>query len=134
MSQVHSLHYLAIDKITFLKVQYGVFTARAILSFQGAYNGLGPNTTSSALEEAKVRSYKSLKILDQWLGEQGREWLALNRPTIADLAVFVYVALSPMGDIDLKPYPEVLNWIERVKKLPNFIPIDGLEDPMYRRK
>ena len=113
-------------------VQYGVFTARAILSFKGPYNGLGLESTDETLKEAKIRGVKSLQILDGVLSE--RDWLANNRPTVADIAVFVYVALAPMGDISLEPYPHVLNWIERIKKLPQFIKIDGLDDPLYRRK
>ena len=112
-------------------VQYGVFTARAILSFKGPYNGLGLESTEQTLKEAKIRGHKSLVILDGVLKD--REWLANNRPTIADIAVFVYVALAPMGDISLEPYPNVRAWIERIKDLPNFIKIDGLDDPLYRR-
>lgn len=112
-------------------VQFGVFTARAILSFKGAYNGLGLESTEQTFKEAKIRGQKSLAILDGVLKD--REWLANNRPTIADIAVFVYVALAPMGDISLEPYPNVRAWIERIKDLPNFIKIDGLDDPLYRR-
>ena len=112
-------------------IQYGVFTARAILSFRGPYNGLGLESTEQTLAEAKIRGEKSLNILDGVLRD--REWLANNRPTIADIAVFVYVALAPMGDISLEPYSHIRAWIERIKELPNFIKIDGLEDPLYRR-
>ena len=91
-------------------VQYGVFTARAILSFKGPYNGLGLESTEQTLKEAKIRGHKSLAILDGVLKD--REWLANNRPTVADIAVFVYVALAPMGDISLEPYPNVRAWIE----------------------
>ncbi|MBX9607141.1 MAG: hypothetical protein K2Y51_13035 [Gammaproteobacteria bacterium] len=55
-----------------------------------------------------------------------------GRPTIADVAVFPYIALAPMGGIDLAPYPAVLAWIARVRALPGFIPIAGLDDPRYR--
>jgi glutathione S-transferase len=113
-------------------IQYGVFTARAILSFGGPYNGLGTASTEQTLKEAIVRSHKSLDILDQHL--DSNEWLANGRPTIADLSVFVYVALAPMGDIDLSPYKNIVGWIRRVRALPGFIPIEGLDDPLYRRR
>lgn len=113
-------------------VQYGVFTARAILSFKGPCNGLGTNSTASFLKEAKIRGIKSLGILD---GESAkRDWLALGRPTVADISVFVYVALAPMGDISLEPYLNVKSWKGRIRELPGFIPIEGLDDPLYRRK
>lgn len=113
-------------------IQYGVFTARAILSFKGPYNGLGTNTYESTLKEATIRGKKSLEILDKSL--ENKEWLALGRPTIGDVSVFVYVALAPMGDISLEPYKNVTAWIERIKQLPNFIKIEGLDDPLYRRR
>jgi len=84
------------------------------------------------LEEGAIRGNYSLKVLQQHL--ESRQWLALERPTIADLSVFVYVALVPMGDIQLSPYPAVEAWIERVKGLKGFFPIEGLEDPMVRRR
>lgn len=113
-------------------VQYGVFTARAILSFGGAYNSLGPTTRDGALEEATIRSLRSLEILEAALTDD--DWLALGRPTIADISVFVYVALAPMGDISLEPFPAVKAWIRRIRALPGFIPIEGLDDPLYRRR
>ncbi|KAK9847099.1 hypothetical protein MYU51_020465 [Penicillium brevicompactum] len=119
-------------------VQYGVFTNRAILSYNGPYNGLGNNQKwpreklDVFLEEGAIRGNHSLKVLDQHFA--GNKWLALDRPTIADISVFVYVALAPMGDISLQPYPNVISWIERVKQLPGFFPIEGLDDPLVRRR
>lgn len=113
-------------------LQYGVFTARAILSFGGPYNGLGTASTEQTLRESQTRGNKSLQVLDKRLSQN--QWLTLGRPTIADIAVFVYVALAPMGDISLEPFTHVRAWIERIKALPDFIPIDGLDDPLYRRK
>lgn len=116
----------------------GVFTNRAILSYNSPGNGLGPNDKWSKerldtfLEEGALRGNQSLKILQGRLEEN--TWLVLGRPTIADISVFVYVALAPMGDVSLQPYPAVLAWIERIKKLPGFISIPGLDDPLIRRR
>ena len=112
-------------------VQYGVFTARAVLSFGIPANGLPADFPHDVVAEARVRGEKSLQILNTDLEE--REWLACSRPTIADIAVFPYVALAPMGDISLEAYTNVLAWIERFKSLPRFFAIEGLDDPNYRR-
>ena len=111
-------------------VQYGVFSARAILSFGIAANGM-PHDFQANVEEGQIRGRHSLDILDAQLKD--RQWLALDRPTIGDIAVFPYVALAPMGDIPLTPYPAVLAWIKRFRALPGFMPIKGLDDPSYRR-
>ena len=70
------------------------------------------------LEEASIHGNASLKMLDPQLSKT--DWLVLGRPTMADLSVFVYIALTEMGDISLKPYQNVLAWIKRVESLPGF--------------
>lgn len=113
-------------------IQYGVFTARAIVSFRGTYNGVGFQQEAVTLNEARIRGLKSLEILETAL--TGQDWLVLGRPTIADISVFPYVALAPMGDIPLEPYPAIRAWINRIRALPGFIAVIGLDDPQYRRK
>jgi len=111
-------------------VQYGVFTARALVAFGIPANGLPADYRGESLESAQRRGRRSLEILDLHLRDH--EWLACDRPTIADIAVFPYVALAPMGNIDLAPYPAVCAWIGRFKALQGFKPIAGLDDPRYR--
>jgi len=65
-----------------------------------------------------------LQQLDEHLRD--RAWLELDRPTIADVAVFPYVALAPDGKIALDGYPHILGWIDRIKSLPNFVAMAGL--------
>jgi len=54
------------------------------------------------------------------------DWAALGRPTIADCALFPYVALAHEGGIDLGPYAQVRAWLDRVRALPGFIPMPGI--------
>jgi glutathione S-transferase len=110
-------------------VQYGVFTARALVAFGIPANGLPPDFPEDPAA-ARIRGRRSLEILEGHLHD--RAWLVAARPTIADLAVFPYIALAPMGGISLAPYGSVRAWIDRLKTLPRFIPIQGLDDPDYR--
>jgi len=71
------------------------------------------------IELARNKSTRILDILNDHLSD--RDWLELDRPTIADLACFPYVALSHEGGISLEPYPAIQSWIERIKALPNFV-------------
>ncbi len=84
--------------------------------------------TSLNLERTLQKADYILSQLDQHLST--RDWLEFNRPTIADIAVFPYVALAPDGQIDLTPYPHVVAWIERVKRLPNFVGMAGIAAPV----
>ncbi|MGB1092420.1 MAG: glutathione S-transferase family protein [Oceanobacter sp.] len=55
------------------------------------------------------------------------EWLALDRPTIADCAVFPYIALGWEGGVTLENYPAIQRWIERIKALPGYVGMPGIE-------
>jgi glutathione S-transferase len=68
---------------------------------------------------ARAKAAKVLTVMDQHL--TSRSWLALGRPTIADIACMPYIALGHEGRVTLEPYPAVAAWVARVKALPGFI-------------
>lgn len=55
-----------------------------------------------------------------------RDILELGLPTIADIACFPYTALAEEGGIDLSAYPDGLQWIDRMKRIPGFITMPGI--------
>ena len=75
------------------------------------------------IDEARAAARHILTIMDRHL--EKRQWLALRRPTIADVACMPYVALSGEGGVPLDPYPAVSAWVERIKKLPRFVGMPG---------
>ena len=77
------------------------------------------------LEKAHEKSRAILTVMDNHLAD--KNWLELGRVTIADIACFPYIALAHEGGVSLDPYPNVQKWIARVKKLPNFIAMPGIE-------
>jgi glutathione S-transferase len=91
--------------------------------------------TSIDIERATQRSEFILTQLERHLSDN-RQWLECdreaypkgNRPTIADIAVFPYIALAEDGKVSLAPYTNVLNWINRVQSLPGFITMPGIKD------
>jgi glutathione S-transferase len=80
--------------------------------------------TNINIDRATQKSEFILNQLEQHLGQ--RTWLEFEQPTIADVAVFPYVALARDGKINLDAYPAVLTWIDRVKQLPGYIPMKGI--------
>ena len=64
-------------------------------------------------------SHDLLATLDGHLAE--RDWLVGNRPTIADLANYAYIAHATEGDVDLSAYANVRGWLRRVEALPGFV-------------
>lgn len=49
------------------------------------------------------------------------QWLALGRPTVADVACYPYVSVSPEGGFKLEDYPSVTAWTERFEALPGWV-------------
>lgn len=82
------------------------------------------DVTNINIDRATQRSEFILTQLDRHLSD--REWLELERPTIADIAVFPYVALAADGKISLAPYANVLAWMERIEQLPGFVGAIGV--------
>ena len=73
---------------------------------------------------AAAKSARLFDILEARL--KNRQWLALDRPTIADIACFPYVALGHEGRAPIGDRPAVAAWVARVKALPNFVGMPGL--------
>jgi glutathione S-transferase len=80
--------------------------------------------TAINIERAHQKAEHILTQLDRHLST--RTWLEFEHPTIADIAVFPYIALARDGKIELDAYPNVLAWIDRVKQLPGYIPMAGI--------
>lgn len=74
------------------------------------------------LELAQQRADVILRFLNEHLREQ-RDWLELDRPTIADVACYPYIELAPEGRISLESYPNVAAWMNRIKKLRGYVGI-----------
>lgn len=70
-------------------------------------------------EAAVTKAHKLLGTLESHLSEH--KFLAADKPTIADLAVYTYVAHAPEGGVSLQNYPQVRAWISRVEALPHFV-------------
>lgn len=58
---------------------------------------------------------------DDYAGE--REVLWPDRCWVADTCVYGYVHSAEGGGFNLKPFPAVAGWLERVRQQPNDIPI-----------
>jgi glutathione S-transferase len=52
-----------------------------------------------------------------------RTWLAADHATIADIAMYSYVALANEGDLDLGAWPSISRWLSAVEGLENFLPV-----------
>ncbi len=76
------------------------------------------------VEKARENAARILGLMEARLSKN--DWLALDRPTIADIACMPYVALSHEGGVSLDPYPAIRAWIARIKALPGFVSMPAL--------
>jgi glutathione S-transferase len=67
-----------------------------------------------------ARGLQALSVMEQRLG--GHDWLAAERYTIADIALYAYTHTAAEGGFDLAPYLGIRGWLDRVRAQPGHIP------------
>jgi glutathione S-transferase len=74
--------------------------------------------------EAEQVKETLLNIMEEHLSNH--DWIALDRPTIADVALYPYIALAHEGKVDLSRFPSVIAWLARFKALPGYVSMPGM--------
>lgn len=72
---------------------------------------------------AKATAEKALIKLEQQL--IGQDFLVANTISLADFAIYTYVAHAPEGDVSLEAYPNVRRWLANIESLEGFIPMQA---------
>lgn len=96
------------------ELQHGAAQARRIKKLGAPGN----------LTQAQMHAEHGLSLLEKRL--ENHNWLSDIKPTIADIACYPYVALVPEGGVPLDPYPPICDWMERIRRLPGYVPMEGL--------
>ncbi len=76
------------------------------------------------IDLARQKAARILGLMEAHL--KTNNWLALGRPTIADIACLPYVGIGHEGGVPLTDYPSIRSWIARMKQLPGFITMPEL--------
>ncbi len=61
----------------------------------------------------------ALKLMDEHLS--GRDWFIGSSMSLADVCLFAYTHVAGEAEFDLNRYPNVINWIERMKGQPRYV-------------
>jgi glutathione S-transferase len=91
------------------QIAFGPGAARLVTIFNAGFNP----------EEVIGRAHAILKIIDAEL--EGFDWIAADHATIADIALYSYIARAPEGNVDLSDYNNVKSWLARIEALPGFV-------------
>ena len=90
-----------------------IATSRFIVRYLGS-----PPEREAELLQKKEGGYAALGVVD---GQLRREkFMAGAKFTIADIALFAYTHVAHEGGFDLKGYPAVIDWIDRIKARPGY--------------
>ncbi|MDZ4149647.1 glutathione S-transferase [Methylicorpusculum sp.] len=76
------------------------------------------------LDEAEQITANLLHIMQIRLEQH--DWLADDQASIADIAVYPYIALAPDGKVDLVSYPAILVWMRKIQALPGYVSMPGM--------
>jgi glutathione S-transferase len=91
------------------QIAFGPAAARLVTIFNAGFNP----------EEVIARAHAVLALIEAEL--EGREWIAADHATIADIALYSYIASAPEGNVDLSSYANVNAWLARIEALPGFV-------------
>lgn len=109
--------------------------AMAWLAVAGNEVARGPNALrlhhkfgrSIDLDSAAKVTQELLQVLERTLA--ARPWLNGDRLSIADIAVYPYISLSPEGGVELSSWPNVCAWLGRIRSLPDYLDMPGTWHP-----
>ena len=82
--------------------------------------GLSPAQISE-LDERRAKGHAALAVMERHLAD--RPFMAGNRYSIADIALYAYTHVAPEGGIVLDGYRSINAWLDRVAGQPGYIPI-----------
>lgn len=91
------------------EISYGPCAARLITVFGADF----------CADEVIARAHRILGLINADL--ENTRFIIGNTPTIADIALYSYIAGAPEGNVDLTPYPEARHWLARIEALPGFV-------------
>jgi glutathione S-transferase len=92
------------------QIAFGPAAARLITVF---------GSKSFNADDVIARAHSVLQLIEVEL--RGRAFIAADRPTIADVALYSYIARAPEGNVDLSAYLEINAWLRRIEALSGFV-------------
>ncbi|CAN7444153.1 glutathione S-transferase family protein [Polaromonas sp. LjRoot131] len=91
------------------QIAYGPAAARLNTVFNASFRA----------DEVIARAHDILAVIEGVLAE--RTFITGSTPTIADVALYSYVARAPEGNVDLQGYTKVRAWLKRIEALSGFV-------------
>jgi glutathione S-transferase len=124
LARKYAPSYLPDDLLTEVEIQKFLTLSAGEIAFGPAAARL-INVFKAPLdpEFAAKTAQTVLNKLDAHLTD--KEYLVANKPTIADVSIYSYVAHAPEGGISLEEYPNVCRLLKNIESLQGFIPMQS---------
>jgi glutathione S-transferase len=91
-----------------------IATSRFIIQYLGR-----PEEREGDLESRKGGGYMALDVMEQELTDN--DFVANDKYSIADIALYAYTHVADEGGFDLTNYPQIRAWLERVERQDGFV-------------
>ncbi len=115
-------------------LQWMFFEQHAIVpSIGAAYFWLclikgGRELQQHALDDWMEEGSRSLNVLDKHIARN--RFFAGDRYSIADIALYAYTHLAEQSEFDLKPFPALRDWLDRVAAEQRHVAMDFRREPI----
>lgn len=91
------------------QIAFGPAAARLVTVFGAKKN----------VDEVIALAHTVLRVMEAELARH--PFMVGSGATIADVAVYTYIAHAPEGNVSLSDYPAVRAWLQRIESLPGFV-------------
>lgn len=76
------------------------------------------------MQQALDTTNNVLEIINKHLSN--KTWLVGGKFSIADIAIYPYLALAHEGELDISPYQHIVSWISRIEAVQDYISMPGI--------
>jgi len=114
LTQAHVLSWLAFEQEAHMK-------PLALLRLHLALRRDRQATSDECVKLADDAKIALTRLEAQLLQQGENAWVATrNHPSIADIALYPYTRMAPMGGIALDEFPAIQKWLAKVEALPGY--------------
>lgn len=80
-----------------------------------------PPERQAELETKRSGGYQALEVMERQLA--GHSFIANDRYSIADIALYAYTHMADEGGFDLRTYPSINEWLNRIAAREKYVPL-----------
>ena len=90
----------------------------AVARFIAVYLGM-PESRAQEFRNKQAGGHKALSVMESQLNTS--DFLVGDAVTTADISLYAYTHVAEEGGFDLRAYPAVCAWLDRIRTLPNYV-------------